>query len=72
MTQWIRVEDRSPEDRQKVWLYIPDWIAPDSWTIVPAYFDREECKFYDWNGDDVDGQATHWQPMQVPEPPEEE
>ena len=65
---WISVEDRLPEENQRVILYIPrvmeggnvrtGWLEP----IKMWYTDSRDRLFYK--------QVTHWMPM--PEPPKEE
>lgn len=65
-SKWISVEDRLPEENQRVILYIPrvmeggnvrtGWLEP----IKMWFTDGRDRLFYK--------QVTHWMPM--PEPPE--
>lgn len=66
---WVRVEDRLPEEGGRYWCYVEEvndlGVAHYQWNI--SYHEIEK-RFYTANGD----QVTHWMKlpdMPLPEPP---
>ena len=76
-SQWIKVEDRPPEDGQSVWCYGRKMLFYEGWYDGEVI--RAKCKR--WGGfigffekaceHNIEG-VTHWIPLDVPEPPEVE
>jgi len=76
MTDWIPVEDRSPNIGDLVWLAVHGIITYVTIAVGAGMVEIEN--WWDmWNvGSDgecveVHGTATHWQPFVIPELPKE-
>ena len=66
--QWISVEDRIPSEAGNVLSYI-DKPSGESIGLINCYI-CPEYEFVIWetlDGEDVEGEVTHWMPL--PEPP---
>jgi len=66
-SHWISVEDRLPEGGQTVWFVVYGRVC--SGKFRRGRFEEDGD---DWIYTYLPSEVTHWMPLDVPEPPEEE
>ena len=66
MSEWIRVEDRLPEEDEDVLAYIQDGYIK----VACPFYQIDGGKRWAWfGGDYMYENVTHWQPL--PDPPKD-
>lgn len=68
MPQWISVEDRLPEKREEVLIYLPEYDSVETASL----FTIPSLNLKEWTQDEdafVFDEVSHWMPL--PEPPKE-
>jgi Protein of unknown function (DUF551) len=70
---WIPCSERFPEDEQDVWVYMPRYPNPVRFARYQVGYDVYDTPVggtFGFVNQDTDyGEATHWAPLEFPEPP---
>lgn len=67
MNEWIKVEDRLPEEECYVWVWCEEFIKPE---LAEYYINSNESGFCYSSCGKIFG-VTHWMRVERPAPPRE-